>query len=168
MGRRKRPQTVRDVLDFAENSQNSVNTINAKKLSAWQLRAIGYTIEQTAQILNVSMGTVKNWDGLVKKCFEGMPAVRAAIDRMQTWIPKAMDKVEKSMDQDEDAKLAYQAAKDILTSMAVMTERMIVGDDRKRDDTQLVAEAERIIAKIHEASGGDQSGVDSSMDEGTT
>jgi hypothetical protein len=121
--------------------------IDYKKLSAWQLRKLGYTIEQTAQILEIGTTTVSVWDKEVDKYFEDLPAVRLAIDHVKTMIPKALGVYETSLRSD-DERLAKETAKDILGTFSIISDKKeFIIDDKGKDDKDLVEEAERIIVQ---------------------
>lgn len=122
-----------------------------KKLACWQLRKLGYTVEQTAQIMELGTTTVKLYDKEVDECYAEMPSVRLAIDKMMTMVPRALGVYNKALEAD-DLRLAKDAAKDILTTFKVLTDRIAVEKaDALRTDEELVAEAERIIAQRREA-----------------
>jgi hypothetical protein len=127
--------------------QHKDRELDYKKLGAWQLRKLGYTIEQTAQALGVGVTTVKRWDKVVEKYFEDLPAIRLAMDAMQTLIPKAFRVYQDALGS-KDERLAKETAKDVLISHKVLIDRqekVQVVDDSTKSDSELVAEAERIL-----------------------
>lgn len=118
-----------------------------KKLSAWQLRKLGYTIEQTAQILQVGTNTVTVWDREVSKYFEDLPAVRLAIDHVKTMIPEALAVYAKTL-RGGDERLAKETAKDILGTFSIISDKKeFLIDDKNKNDNDLIEEAERFIAQ---------------------
>jgi hypothetical protein len=121
--------------------------IDYKKLSAWQLRRLGYTVEQTAQILEVGTTTVSVWDKEVDKYFQELPAVRLAVDYVKTMIPSALAVYERTL-KGPDIRLAKETAKDILNTFSIISDKKeFVIDDKRKDDNDLIAEAERYIAQ---------------------
>ena len=127
-----------------------------RKLACWQLRKLGYTVEQTAQIMELGTTTVKLYDKEVDECYAEMPSVRIAIDKMMTMVPRALGVYNRALEA-PDLRIAKDAAKDILTTFKVLTDRIAVEKaDALRTDEELVAEAERIIAQRREAVSEDQ------------
>ena len=118
-----------------------------KELAAWQLRHLGYTIEQTAQMLQIGTTAVKDYDRKMSAVFAEMPAIQLAIDTMRTMIPRAVEVYREAL-HSCDQKLAKDTAKDILISHKVLIDRheVLNTDDAKRPDAALIAEAERLLA----------------------
>ncbi len=135
----------------SDNPKKTI-TLTQKQVAAWQLLTCGYTSEVVGQMVGVHPVTVREWKQKIVREMADMPTVRAAIDRTMTMIPKALSVVDKAMD-GIDKKVpgarpvAYQAAKDVLTANRIFTDRMAVSDDRNKPDSELVAEAERIMAQ---------------------
>lgn len=130
------------------------NPISHEKLTAWQLRRLGWGIHQVSQMLEVSVTTITRWDAQVKKEFADLPTTRIATDAIQGLIPKAYRAYEAALSC-SDMRVRKDAAKDILNNFKVLTDRFQIektdGDPNKSDD-DLIAEAERIIAQATSAS----------------
>ncbi len=123
-----------------------------EQVAAWQLLTCGYSSEVVGQMLGVSAVTVRQWKMKIVKEFAEMPSIRAAIDRTMTMVPKALGVVDKAMDGIDIPlpgyrAVAYAAAKDVLTANRIFADRMILTDDRTKSDSELVAEANRIMAE---------------------
>lgn len=123
-----------------------------QQVAAWQLLSLGYTAGVVAQMMDVDRTTVEAWKRKIRVEMAEMPTVRAAIDRTMTMVPKALAVADKAMDGIDIhlpgyRAVAYAAAKDVLTANRIFTDRMVVSDDRNKPDSDLVAEAERIMAQ---------------------
>lgn len=164
---KKKPKTADEILKWAEEkrkkaAQREQIPFSYKQLSAWQLRRLGYSLAQTAQILNVGITTVKRWDKKVDEDLASMPAVRLAVDAYKTKIPKALEVYDKALECD-DIRVAKDAAKDILTTFNVNVDRKEFrrpNDDARKSDDELIAEAERILAGAKRPSDGDNDGAE--------
>ncbi len=123
-----------------------------EQVAAWQLLTCGYTSPMVAQMLGVSAVTVRQWKQKIVKEFAEMPSIRAAIDRTMTMVPKALGVVDRAMDGIDIPlpgyrAVAYAAAKDVLTANRIFADRMILTDDRTKSDSELMAEANRIMSE---------------------
>jgi hypothetical protein len=162
--------TENDIVKWAESANGAKaknergNPLSQNKLTAWQLRQLGYTVEQVAQILEVGASTVSRWDGAVRKQFADLPTARIAKDRLQSLIPKALRAYDEALGCD-DMRVRKDAAKDILNNFRVITERKETVDDRSRTDDELISEAERIIAGAKREVGANQPGDTSAETE---
>ena len=155
----KRKPTTGEIVEWAESGPKKgekskrQNPLSDCRLTAWQLRRLGYSVEQVAQVLECSVTTVKRWDKGVRDKFAELPTARIAIDRIQSLIPKALKAYDEALGC-EDMRLRKETAKDILSNFKIITDRIeIERDDRNRTDDELIAEAERIIAQAKGSSG---------------
>jgi hypothetical protein len=115
------------------------------ELAAWQLRHLGYTIEQTAQILQLGTTTVKDYERKVSGYYAELPAVEVAIDALKTMIPKAVGVIWDAMNS-QDLRLAKETATELLKSQRIITDRREIDLNDKRVPTdELISEIERII-----------------------
>ncbi len=156
--------TAEDIAEFyqwrklsqkAKGDSDRGNPLSGNKVTVWQLRRLGWTIEQVGQMLGVSTRTITRWDKVVRKEFADLPSTRIAIDAIQGLIPKAYQAYHDALTCD-DNRLRKEAAKDILTHFKVLTDKPEEGnEDRNRSDGQLIAEAERVIAQTTAAAGSD-------------
>ena len=139
---------------------NDEPPIDYKQLSTWQLRRLGYTIEQTAQIMSIGTTTVKRWDMEVDKYMTELPAVRLAIDYVKTMIPSALAAYDRAL-KGSDIRLAKDTAKDILGTFSIIQDKQyVVPDDRAVTDNELVEEAERILAQHRDKVAADNEGTE--------
>jgi hypothetical protein len=152
-----KPLTADEIAEFyrwretvkKKKGQTERNTpLSKSKVTAWQLRRLGYPLKQVAQILDVGISTITRWDRLVRKEFDELPTARIAIDTIQSLIPKALKAYDNALTCD-DPRLRKEAAKDILSNFKILTDRVKLetDDDQDRSDDELIAEAERIIAQ---------------------
>ena len=149
-----KPLTEKQIVAWAESNGKTGDKaskaigITNWKLTAWQLRQLGYGVEQVAQALEVSEGTVRRWDKQVKEKFAELPTNRIAIDIMQSLVPKAIGVYAKALD-GTDMRIAKEAAKDILTNFKILIDRIVVEDnaDLTVPDKQLIAESGKIVAE---------------------
>jgi len=138
---------------LSKNNMQDVAIPEYMQYACWQLRRLGYSIQATAQALNLSPTTIKKYDMIVDKFFGDLPAVRLMIDAVATKIPRAVAVYDKCLDlidspDAQSKRLARDTARDILISTKVLQDRQTVElpKDADADDSELVAEAERYLA----------------------
>lgn len=149
----KDPEKIKKIAQWAAMTKKAgrpkgtTKSLTDRKLTCWQLRKLGYTIEQVAQILCIGESTVFRWDKQCDGAFADLPSVQIGIDRLQSLIPKSIKVYEECLSVD-DARVRRETARDILNNFRVLTDRkeVTIPSDGNTATDQLIAEAQRIIA----------------------
>lgn len=146
----------------SDNPDRDTSRTESIKIMAWQMRRLGYTVETVAMFLGKGTTTIKRWDKELKAEYADLPGIRAATDMIQTMIPRAARVLEKALAEgletvhdDKMMRIALDAATKILITHDILRDKITVErDDVATPDSDLVAEAESIIAGTSPAARG--------------
>lgn len=127
---------------------------DSRKVMAWQMRRLGYSIETVALYLGKGTSTIKRWDKEVRAGFSDLPGIQAATDMIQTMIPKAARMLDKALDEglkkeasEKFMRLGLEASTKVLISHDILKDKITLErSDVATEDSELIAEAKSIIA----------------------
>ena len=146
-------------------NNNNEMVLSDRQMSCLMMLASGWAQQDVADALGISRMTVCKWVKDYRAVSCKLPSIRAVQDRAKSLATSAMNTIETVMGLTHtESPTALSAAKLVLEMSGAYvpkSQHNIKTDDGNTDDSDLVAEAERLIAATGEgAAGADNSGTE--------
>lgn len=141
-----------------DSREIKAGSLAEKRKTAYILGQLGYSQRAIAQTLQCSCGSVVAWQRAGREEIGELPIIQAAVDRLTCVIPNAANRLARLI-HSRNERVALDAAKLILISSRVLVDRKTSEQegDFDKPTSELIAEAQRLIAQRGETVGASES-----------